>query len=108
MEKAVKSMRHRRLDASAWSKILVGYEKSGQSAKIYCTTAGISLASFYYWRRRLSEGIDSAEPSFSAIEISSKPVGEVLVELPGGILLRFPELPPVSYLRSLSTHYTGI
>ena len=42
---------------------------------------------------------------FSPIEIETKPLGGIVVELPGGVALRFSELPPVEYLRSLSSSF---
>jgi len=96
-----------RLDAATWSVLLEGYESSDLSIKDYCLSRGISAASFYQWRKRLSEDKNTAQTLFSPIELSSKPTGGVIVELPGGISLRFVALPPVEYLRSLSSIFSG-
>ena len=92
-------------DAGSWARLLAGHQESGQSVKEYCAAQGISAASYYRWQNRLKQ-----EPAvgFSPIEIEAKPVGGIVVEveLPGGVALRFSELPPVAYLRSLSSSFS--
>jgi hypothetical protein len=90
-------------DASSWAALLAGHEESGQSVKAYCAAQGVSIASFYR-RRQLSR--QGQGEGFSPIKIETGPVGGVAVELPGGVSLRFSELPPVEYLRSLSSMFT--
>jgi|GEM_PF-1645158 len=86
-----------RLDAATWALLLEGYESSDLSIKDYCLSRGISAASFYQWRKRLDENKETAKTLFSPIELVSKPTGGVIVELSGGISLRFGVLPPVEY-----------
>lgn len=97
-----------RKDATIWQRLLEEKERSGQSVKVFCKTNGIKVASYYYWRKRLdsTQGIDDS--LFAPIEIQAKPVTGVVVELPGGVTLRFDELPPVEYLRRLSTTFSGV
>ena len=90
-------------DAGFWAALLAGHEKSGQSVKEYCAAQGISAASYYRWQKRLNE---EKGVGFSPIEIETKPLGGIVVELPGGVALRFSELPPVAYLRSLSSSFS--
>jgi hypothetical protein len=97
-----------RLDASSWSMLLEVKEWSGLSVKDFCVSQGISVASFYQWRSRL-QGVKVADGSlFSPIEIQEKPSGGITVELPGGVLLRFSQLPPVGYLRELSSEFSRL
>ena len=91
-------------DAASWAELLAGHEDSGLSVKEYCATQGISAASFYRWQKRLKQ---EEVVGFSPIEIETKPVGGLVVELPGGVALRFSELPPVAYLHSLSLSFSG-
>lgn len=91
-------------DADSWAELLAGHEASGLSVKEYCATQGISAASFYRWQKRLQQ---EQGVGFSPIEIETKAVGGLVVELPGGVALHFSELPPVAYLRSLSSSFNG-
>jgi hypothetical protein len=82
-----------------------GHSRSKRSVKDYCAEHGVSVASYYQWRRRLR-----AEPDtnlFSPVEIADETPGFIEVELPGGVLLRFGALPPVWYLRQLSSQFGG-
>ena len=105
MKKDLTGSRRMRLDCGSWALLLEVHEESGLSVKDYCLSQGISVASFYQWRKRLLVDKETGSVLFSPIEIQSKASGSILVELPGGVLLRFPELPPVEYLRQLSTTF---
>ena len=104
MKKSRRRTGRSRRDVGSWAELVAGHEESGLSVKEYCATQGISAASFYRWQKRLKqeEGV-----GFSPIEIETKPVGGLVVELPGGVCLRFSELPPVAYLHSLSSSFNG-
>ena len=95
-------------DAAYWADLLAGYAKSGQSVKSYCHSQGVNPSSFYRWKKLLKPDSASA-PGFSLIQVRSQPPScEVVVELPGRVLLRFAELPPVEYLRGLSMSFNSI
>lgn len=96
-----------RLDAASWSMLLEVQESSGLSVKDFCISQDISVVSFYQWRSRLQGGKVIDGDLFSPIEIQEKPSGGITVELPGGVLLRFLQLPPVGYLRELSSKFSG-
>lgn len=87
--------------------LLEAQESSGLSIKDFCISQDISVASFYQWRHRLQGSKASEGRLFSPIEIQEKPLGSITVELPGGVLLRFSQLPPVGYLRDLSSKFSG-
>ena len=95
--------------AAYWADLLAGYAKSGQSVKSYCHSQGVNPSSFYRWKKALKP---KGEPGlgFSPIQIQprSQPSCEVIVELPGGVLLRFASLPPVEYLRLLSASFNNV
>ena len=105
MKKSSTGSKRSRLDAASWAVLLEDWEQSDLSIKDYCSSQGISVASFYQWRKRLH--VDKGA-LFSTIEIQSKPIGGIVLELPGGVLLRFVELPPVEYLRQLSSTFIGV
>lgn len=105
MKRSLTKPRRTWRDADNWAALLAGYEESGQSIKSYCASQGISAASFYRWQKRLNE---EEGVGFSPIEIATRPVGGLVIELPGGVCLRFSELPPVGYLGSLSISISGV
>ncbi|MBK6933511.1 MAG: hypothetical protein IPH12_22660 [Saprospirales bacterium] len=80
--------------------LLSAYEKSHLSVKDFCASQGISAASYYRWQKRLRRDKETDSALFSPIDIQSKSTGMIAVALPGGVVLRFEDLPPVEYLRS--------
>ena len=86
-----------------WAALVSGHEESGQSVKEYCAAQGISAASYYRWQKRLKQ---EAGEGFSPIKIETEAVGGIVVELPGGVCLHLRELPPVEYLRLLSSSFS--
>ena len=104
MKKANKMTIRPRLNSARWVDLVRGQEHSGLGVKEYCTAQGISVASYYRWQKLLKE--EQCE-LFSPIEIERMPVVGIVVELPGGLTLRFNELPPVAYLHSLSSSFSG-
>lgn len=107
MKKEKKVFRRPRLDRESWHDLLQAQESSGLSIKDFCVSHGFSPASFYQWRNRFQSGKPIIGALFSPIEIQGKAFGGFTVELPGNVLLRFLELPPVEYLRELSLEFTG-
>ncbi len=92
----------------AWRKRLRAYDRGALSVEEFCFRNGVSLASFYQWRRKLrdatgrssfaSSGRDpatrlSAPPSgFLPVEITGLSPASACIEvlLPGGPRLRIP------------------
>jgi transposase len=95
---------------SLWKKRLHHFEQSGQSASTFCSEQGLSLPSFYAWRRRLRcsdsastpVGVaDTADgPQFVPIRLlpTSTPIELVL---PTGTVLRVPPGCDLAFVRSL-------
>ena len=107
MKKAVTGLSRKWLDADSWALLLSACEKSHLSVKDFCASQGISAASYYRWQKRLRRDKETDRAHFSPIEIQAKLTGGIVVELPGGVVLRFEELPPVEYLRRLSAQFSG-
>ena len=106
MKKAVKELSGKWLDAQTWEGLLMGHDPGKMSVKEYCAKHGVSAASYYRWQKRL--GREKEGELFSPIEIGRGSIEEsVELELPGGVLLRFGGLPPVDYLRQLSSAFSG-
>lgn len=88
-------------DKNFWADLISGQASSGQDVKGYCRSRGVSASSFYRWQNLLASDC-GAGPGFHAIEIAPGPPCGVIVELPGGINVRFIDRPPVEYLHRLS------
>jgi putative transposase len=98
-----------RKDRATWLQLIQEKEQSGQSVKEFCRVRGIKAATWYAWRKRIKRTQAGDEvPLFSPIEIQTKPGSGVVVELPGGVVLRLGELPPAEYLCRLSVTFSGI
>lgn len=54
--------RIKRRNKAQWVDIIAEQEKSGMSAKVFCSERSIGLASFYQWRRRISNDELDASP----------------------------------------------
>lgn len=106
MKKAGKEFSGKWLDARTWERLIWGHDAGKMSVKDYCAKQGVSAASYYRWQKRL--GGEKGGELFSPIEIGRGSIEEsVELELPGGVLLRFGGLPPVDYLRQLSSAFSG-
>jgi hypothetical protein len=61
----------------------------------FCAAEGVSVASFYHWRRKLEADapVDTPAPKFVPLELpAASPVTRTTimqVELPGGVRVRF-------------------
>ena len=86
--------------AAAWKKIHRRFNSSGLSQREFCQQEGLSLSTFCYWLKKLG-GQQKPEARFIPLDFvkersSTGPdLGSVnlVVELPGGIVLRFSGLP---------------
>ena len=107
MKKGFFRHKRSRLDSATWSMLLEVQEGGDLSVKDFCISQDIGVASFYQWRSRLQGGTVAAGALFSPIAIQENLSGSITVELPGGVLLRFSQLPPTGYLRELSSKFSG-
>src|SRR4051794_36358227 len=77
-----------------WRALITRWKASGQSAARFCSTQGVSQASFYAWRQKLiarnSEPptARSPAPAFAAVRIVPDPTAEIV--LPSGLVGRVP------------------
>ena len=97
-----KAKRRQRWGAAGWSAALKRFDESGVDAREFCEREGLGQASFYRWRRRLSD-----EPSRKMTEAppheAPKPTGfldlgtlsakgarlELRMDLGAGVVLHF-------------------
>src|ERR1700678_284679 len=92
---------------SLWEKRLRTFEQSRQSVSTFCSEHGLSLPSFYAWRRRLrcSDSVSTPvaaadEPRFVPIKLLSTSTPIELV-LPTGTVVRVPPGCDLAFVRSL-------
>jgi transposase len=75
----------------AWVERLARFPASGLDAAAFCAHEGVSLASFYAWRRRLAPADPTHQPSAGprllSVRVASPPVALELV-LPCGATVR--------------------
>jgi transposase len=88
---------------SLWDQRLRHFEQSGLSASTFCSQQGLSLPSFYAWRRRLrcSDSPNMTDgPRFVPIKLlpASTPVELVL---PTGTVVRVPPGCDLAFVRNL-------
>lgn len=64
MSESVRSER-----AEYWQGILDQFQHSGQTVPVFCTEKGVSVASFYQWRRRLQGNGECSKQSLVPVNL---------------------------------------
>ena len=97
--------------ADAWSERLGRFQAADMTVAQFCQAEGVSLAAYYYWRRKLRGPSKPTSPSTQAISVakpqpaflpvalaarSDTPIADssaaMMIEMPGGIRIRL-EMP---------------
>jgi hypothetical protein len=78
-----------------WRRLIDSFDPHRQTVAEFCNRHEVSPASFYAWRRRLSQSPASspAVPAFLPVEIMQRPLApgrSVQVHLPGGVRVEVP------------------
>jgi hypothetical protein len=102
--------RSRAATRQAWVERLARFSESGLSPPQFCTREGVSLPSFYAWKRRLATAaLDPAPapsraghagPRLLPVRLPAPAAAPELV-LPGGAVLRIPPGADLAWVRSL-------
>jgi hypothetical protein len=92
--------------ADQWRKRFERFDRSDLTVAQFCQREDYCVASFYQWRRKLRQPIDSTAGGFVAVEIDSNRFGKtpdssIEIELPGGAVMRFPAEAPDALQRKL-------
>jgi hypothetical protein len=102
--------RSRAATRQTWVERLARFADSGLSPAQFCTQEGVSLPSFYAWKRRLAaEALDPVPASTAAGDTGPRllpvrlPAPGALLELvlPRGAVLRIPPGADLAWVRSL-------
>ena len=88
-----------RLSESQWRRIFDQFDRSGLTQEAFCHREDLAHATFANWRRKLrAAGLAPIQGGFVELCIPGKPRaaeplrnpdGELVVELPFGVVLRF-------------------
>jgi hypothetical protein len=77
-----------------WVERLVRFRTASQTVAQFCAGEGVSVPSFYVWKRTLAGDVASPAPvgpTLVPIRLTASPAGPPIeVVLPSGTLLRFP------------------
>lgn len=103
MGKALKSSAERR---RFWQRLFSAWRKSDLTARAFCETQGVSEASFYTWRKKLSLAsgrnrkstattsrgfrTEASPPDFIEVALPGRSSGRLELRLPSGSALTFP------------------
>ncbi len=77
-----------------WQRRMARFNRSPCSVTQFCQDEGVSVASFYHWRKKLqqpaqtSEKVNDSAASFTPVRVVASP--NVTVRLPGGTQLDVP------------------
>ena len=76
-----------------WSARMARYHDCNLTVAEFCRREGVSVPSFYQWKKKLSEGAKEAPPAFLPIEIKSSAgsVTAAKLTLPGGATMELGE-----------------
>ncbi len=69
--------------------LVQSYQPGNLSISEYCDKHGFTVASFYYWRKRLQ---GTEEPSFISIQPVIEKVQTIHLRLPSGIEVHLPDM----------------
>jgi hypothetical protein len=107
-------MEKKRNTAQGMYGLMAAYEKSGKKQREFCREQGIKKSTFGYWLRKYracpAEAGSKETDALGFVEIevntpkkSLGDTGGVIIEIqyPQGHLVRFHELVPAAYLRSI-------
>ena len=89
--------------ADQWRHRLNRFQDSDLTVAQFCQNEGYSVASFYRWRHKLTEGSASALGTFVAVKVDPSPNeggnATINIELPGGAIVRLAPATPQEVLR---------
>jgi transposase-like protein len=76
--------------AAVWRERMRRYQRAGLTVAEFCRQEGVSVPSFYQWRKRLDQPSQRSPrlPAFQQVMLSGGAV--VAVELPSGVRLELP------------------
>lgn len=86
-----------------WVERLARFAESGQTVTAFCADEGVSVPSFYNWKRKLASH-PASRPLVPITLTPSLASPQLELLLPSGICLRFPPDYPPEHLATLLRH----
>ena len=87
-------MMARRLGQAYWQKHLEAWFQSELTQEAYCAEHGLSIKTFYRWRRKEKDALSAANSSLTLVPVSvgtaSASVGVIRLHSPGGWRIELP------------------
>lgn len=76
---------------AVWQQRLRRYQRSGLTVVEFCNSEGVSVPSFYQWRKRLAPAPPrkAQTPAFQQLTLGA-PSAVVAIELPSGVRVEVP------------------
>lgn len=84
--------------------LVEAWQNSGQTQKVFCAEHDISVSVLAYWLRRYCDHhaeLSDELVGFVPLHLTDSPASALEVSLPSGAVLRFGQIVPVGYLKSL-------
>jgi|SRR5208282_5360179 len=83
---------------AVWQARLRRFAESGSSIADFCRQEGVSVPSFYLWRKRLAKSAGSvgsakrltAKQSFVPVRLTATAAMPIIIRLPNGVRVRLP------------------
>ena len=102
-------------DTEFWTSHIEACRREGMAASVYARQHGLTLASLYYWRRKLTRaaatGADGAANQFVALRVVDMAVGAATgtctLVLRSGLRLELAALPSPAWLLALDQAHAG-
>ena len=103
-------------DTEFWTSHIEACRREGMAASVYARQHGLTLASLYYWRRKLTQaavtGADGAAKQFVALRVVDTAVGAATgtctLVLRSGLRLELAALPSPAWLLALDQAHAGV
>jgi transposase len=74
-----------------WVERLARFRSAEQTVAAFCAAEGVSVPTFYQWKRTLAAEVPpAAPPTFVPVRIAAPAVGPIELVLSGGAVVRFP------------------
>jgi hypothetical protein len=80
-----------------WARRMDRYQACSLTVKEFCRREGVSVPSFYQWKKKLARA--SAEPTFVRVSLPQQSAAPVTVKLPGGAEVRIEAMADSTTLR---------
>ena len=103
-------------DTEFWTSHIEACRREGMAASVYARQHGLTLASLYYWQRKLTRaavtGADGTANQFVALRVvdtaGGAATGMCTMVLRSGLRLELAALPPPAWLLALDQSHAGV